>query len=455
VTSEGRLPLGDVISYALPSATVAIVMVSVAMYLPNYYTDELGVTAGLLSWVFLAGRVLDAVTDPLMGFVSDRTHTRLGRRRPYMLVAALPLWIVFVLVWSPASSLSPTGVFVHLLACYLLLYVFMTIFSIPYVALGMELTPSYDDRTRLFGVRQLFMVVGTAAGMLAPFAFAEAMGGKASGYPTMALSLGGIGAVLIVIASVRIRERPRAEVQDQLAFFRGLRVTAANRPFRILLLVYLASHVGGSFIAPLSLFIAKYVIKVEWAMQPVMLAYLAGSMLSIPIWLRLSRAYGKNRTWTIGMLVGVSAYATSYTYHEGTWVLWVVLGAVVGAAGGCTMTLGPAIAADAIDQDELETGRRREGVFMGVWSLIDKAAVGLAVFVGMQGLDLIGYVPNQDQTQGVISGMKFLYCVLPAVLNLAAVVAFQRFPITRELHDRIREQLEVQRKGSVSAEVGG
>jgi Na+/melibiose symporter-like transporter len=175
-------------------------------------------------------------------------------------------------------------------------------------------------------------------------------------------------------------------------------VTLSNRPFRVLLMVYLASHVGGSFIAPLSLFIAKYVIQVEWAMQPVMLAYLAGSMLSIPIWLRLSKTYGKNRAWTIGMSVGVLAYATSYTYHEGTWVLWVILGGVVGAAGGCTMTLGPAIAADAIDSDELETGRRREGVFMGVWSLVDKAAIGLAVFIGMQGLEYVGYVPNQDQT---------------------------------------------------------
>jgi sugar (glycoside-pentoside-hexuronide) transporter len=437
----GRLPFGDLLAYALPSATVAIVGVSVAMYLPNYYTDELGVSAGLLSWVFLAGRISDAVTDPLMGFVSDRTVTRWGRRRPYMVLAALPIWVVFFFIWAPGGSLSTTGIFVHLLACYLLLYAFLTLFSIPYVALGMELTPSYHDRTRLFGVRQVLTVVGTTGGMLAPFAFAEWMGSKEAGYPAMALSLGGVGAALILLASFRIRERAGTATRNSLSFLKGLRVTAANRPFRILLVVYLASHVGGSFIAPLSLFIAKYVIKVEWAMQPVMLAYLAGSMLSIPIWLRISNQYGKNRAWTIGMLVGVLAYATSYTYHEGTWVLWVILGAVVGAAGGCTMTLGPSIAADAIDQDELETGQRREGVFMGVWSLVDKAAVGVAVFVGMQGLEFVGYVPNQDQTEGVIEGMKFLYCVLPAILNLVAVAVFQLFPITRERHEQIREQL--------------
>jgi Na+/melibiose symporter-like transporter len=261
----------------------------------------------------------------------------------------------------------------------------------------------------------------------------------------MALCLGALGVVLILITFARVREPTRTDTAEALPFGRGLRATLSNRPFRVLLLVYLASHVGGSFIAPLSLFIAKYVIQVEWAMQPVMLAYLAGSMLSIPIWLRLSKVHGKNRTWTIGMLLGVTGYAISYSYHEGTWVLWMILAVVVGAATGCTLTLGPAIAADVIDSDELATGARREGVFMGVWSLVDKAAVGLAVFVGMQGLEAIGYVPNRAQTPGVIAGMKFLYCLLPAILNLVAVGLFQYFPITREVHREMRTELEARR----------
>lgn len=445
--TDGRLSFGEVLSYGLPASTMAVVMVSVAIYLPNFYTDELGLTAGLLSWVFLAGRIWDAVTDPLMGYVSDRTRTRWGRRRPYMLLAALPLWLVFFLIWSPASALSSGGVFFHLLLCYLLLYSFWTVFSIPYVALGMELTSEYHERTRLFGVRQIFTVVGTAAGMLAPFAFDRALGGKQAGYAAMALLLGGLGVILIGITAARVRERPRVDPGNGLSFLGGLRATLSNRPFRVLLLVYLASHVGGSFIAPLSLYIAKYVIQVEWAMQPVMIAYLAGSMLSIPIWLRLSRIHGKNRTWTLGMALGVLGYATSTTYHEGSWMLWMILAVVVGAAAGCTMTLGPAIAADVIDSDELVTGARREGVFMGVWSLVDKAAIGLAVFAGMQGLESIGYVPNQAQTESVITGMKFLYCILPAILNGVALLLFQRFPITREVHEEIRQRLAARSSG--------
>jgi GPH family glycoside/pentoside/hexuronide:cation symporter len=294
----------------------------------------------------------------------------------------------------------------------------------------------------------MFAVIGVAVGMLAPFAFAQAMGGKELGYPAMAATLGGVGVMLILVTVVGVRERPRQDTAASLPFAAGLRATLANRPFRILLAVYLASHVGGSFIAPLSLFIAKYVIKVEWAMQPVMLAYLAGSVASIPVWLRISKIHGKNHTWTLGMIVGTLGYAASYSYHEGTWIRWMILAVVVGAASGCTMTLGPSIAADAIDSDELQTRRRREGVFMGVWSLVDKAAIGLAVFIGMQGLEAVGYVPNQEQTEPVIAGMKFLYCLLPAILNAVALIIFQRFPITREVHEQIRAQLEARRNAA-------
>jgi GPH family glycoside/pentoside/hexuronide:cation symporter len=173
-----------------------------------------------------------------------------------------------------------------------------------------------------------------------------------------------------------------------------------------------------------------------------MLAYMGGAIASIPLWLRLSKKVGKNRAWTTAMMVGTIGYTLSYTYDEGTWIRWIVLAVVVGSSTGCTMVLAPAISADVIDSDELETGTRREGAFVGVWSFLDKAAVGLAVFVGLQGLEAIGYVPNVEQSESVIEGMKFLYCLLPAALHLVALLVFQKFPITPQVHAGIRKELE-------------
>lgn len=445
---DPKLGRGEILIYSLPALGTSMILVSVALYLPNFYTDELGVTAGLLSWVFLLGRFWDALTDPLMGYLSDRTRSRWGRRRPYFLLSALPLWAAFYLIWAPSSSLSPTGTFVHLLICYLALYTFWTVFSIPYLSLGMELTPDYHERTRVFGVRQGFYVAGTGLGMLAPGFFASATGDKQAGYSLMGAIFGGLMVVMIGITFLRIRERTAPSELHSFPFFEGLRITFRNRAFRVLLFVYLFSVVGGSFIAPLSLFMAKYVIREEWVMKYVMLAYLAGSLGSIPLWLRLSRTYGKQKTWTWALLLATVGYALSYSYHEGTWIRWIVLAVVVGAGNGCTMTLGPAVSADVIDSDELETGRRREGAFVGVWSFVDKAAIGLAVFVGLQGLHAIGYQPNVEQNSDVIAGMKFLYCLLPAIFHLAALVVFQRFPITQEVHAEIRAQLDARRGAS-------
>lgn len=448
--SEERLSTGRIVGYSLPAFGAAMVLLSVAVYLPNYYTDELGLSAALLGWVILAGRLWDAVTDPLVGHVSDRTRSRWGRRRPYFLLSAIPLWLAFYLIWSPAPGLSATALFAHLLVSYLILYTFWTIFWIPYISLGMELTPSYHERTRLFGTRQGFFLFGAAVGMLAPELFARAAGGPQAGYPPMALLFGGVACGLILVAFAGQRERPSAARQEHFPFFQGLRVTFRNRAFVVLMFTYLVALVGGSFIAPLTLYVAKYVIQAREVVPLVMLAYLAGSVAAIPLWVKLSRRLGKNRTWSIAMLLATAVYATSFSYHEGTWRLWIALAALIGAANGCTMTLGPSLSADVIDSDELETGRRREGAFMGIWSFLDKAAVGLAIFVGMQGLAAVGYVPNEEQPERVVLGIKVLYCIVPAVCHLAAVLLFQRFPITAEVHARIRAGLDA--RGLVGSE---
>lgn len=451
---DERLSIGQILSYGLPSFGTAMIMISVAIYLPNFYTDEVGVTAGMLSWVFLAGRIWDAVTDPFMGHLSDRTITRWGRRRPYFVIAALPLWLLFYLIWSPDLSLPASTSFLYLLVYYLVLYTFWTIFSVPYVSLGMELTPAYHERTRLFAGRQGFLIAGTLVGMLAPVTFGQLWGDKASGYSVMGAVFGGLCALMILFTFSRVRERPGRSTDQSFPFIKGLGVTLRNRAFLVLLMVYLFSFVGGSFIAPLTLYMAKYVIKAEWVVRYVMVAYMLGTLFSIPLWLRLSRLYGKKKAWSIAMMVGTVGYALTYSYDEGTWLRWIVLAVVVGSATGCGMTMGPAISADVIDSDELETGMRREGAFIGVWSFLDKAAVGLAVFIGLQGLEQIGYRPNVEQTEEVIFGLKFLYCILPAAFHLIAVLIFQKFPITQEAHTEIRAQLEARRAAGAGSASG-
>lgn len=438
---ENRLTKVELATYALPAFPASLVLITVAIYLPNFYTDNLGVTAGMLSWVFLIGRFWDAVTDPAMGYISDRTRTRWGRRRPYLIIAALPVWLSFYFIWSPDPNLEPFVLFIYLLVCYLTLYTFWTVFNVPYQSLGMELTSDYHQRSILFGVRQVLYVLGTIAGMVIPAILASKMGDRLAAYSLFSLYAGGLVAIILVVAFIRLREREDIVHKEGFSFVEGLRVMLGNRAFVLLVLTYLASMVGSSFIAPLSMYMAKYVINAEWAVQYVVLTYMLGGMLTIPFWVWLAGRTSKIRAWQIALVIGGLGYLSGLMYDDGTWKLWMLLAFIVGTSYGCSTALGPSIIADIIDQDELETGKRREGAFVGIQSFIDKAAVGIAIFIGMQGLDMIGYQPNVPQKPIVIDGLMFLYCILPGVLQFVAVAIIHRFPITREVHRQIREQL--------------
>ena len=444
-STERHLSIGQIISYSLPNFGSYMILMTVAIYLPNFYTDDLGVTAGMLSWVFLFGRFWDAVTDPVMGHISDHTRTRWGRRRPYFLISILPLWFLFYLIWSPSTSLSTNATFAHLLICYLLLYTFWTVFNIPYYSLGMELTPEYNERSRLFGGRQAFGILGIVTGTVVPVLFVKITGTKVDGYSLMAAVSGGICVVFILIMFSRIKEKAESLENPTYPFIKGLGVTFRNRAFVILVLSYSTCLIGQSFIPPLAMYMAKYVIKVEWVVQPGVLTYMGTAILSIPGWLYISRKIGKKKAWSASILLGTIGFVIIFTIKEGMWLRWVLCTIPVGAAWGCLMTLGPSIQADVIDSDELETGTRREGAFVGVWSFIDKAAIGIAIFAGLQGLELIGYVPNVEQSEIVKMGITVLYSLLPAVLNIIALVVFQMFPITQEVHAELRAQLDARK----------
>ncbi len=440
--NDDRLTAAEIMSYAAPMFGMGIIMVGMTAFLPNFYTDVLFVGAGLLSVVFLVGRIWDAVTDPVMGYISDRTKTRWGRRRPYFLLSAPPLALIFYLIWSPIPSLSPKGLFVQLLVLYLMLYAFWTIFFIPYSALGAELSMDYHERTRIFGARQVSGFIGAVVGTIAFAYFSQHAGDDISTYSLLAGVCGLLTMFLILISFRGTRENPEFQRREPIPFFEGVGITFRNRAFVIILIVWVLTITGSSFLAPLTIYMAKYVIGKPQVVSGVILSYIGGAAASIYLWVKLAKRIGKNKTWTIGMSVAAVAFFLSITYHEGTWVRWLILAVIAGTGYGCATSIGPSLTADVIDSDELKTGRRREGAFFGLLTFAEKSAIGLALFIGMGGLELIGYVPNVPQTESVIWGMKFLYCLLPGVCYVAAILVFQLFPITPEIHAQIRAELD-------------
>jgi GPH family glycoside/pentoside/hexuronide:cation symporter len=415
---------------------------TVVIYLPKFYTDTLLLSPALIGVTFLIGRFWDAITDPVMGHISDRTQSRMGRRRPYFIISAIPVAIAYYFLWSPPSDLKGFELFVFVTVAYLMTYTFWTIFSIPYNSLGAEITMDYHERTVLTGVRESLGVLGTLVAATAPIFLVNLLGDQRKGYSLLSLITGTITAASIFIAFFNIKENPEFQKQRPIAIKEGIKVIFRNRPFRVLLLVFVIAFMGNSLVPILTLYMADYVVKTPKIAPVIIVVYLLFTALSIVFWTRLSRKIGKKETWSYALVFSSVIFLLSTYYHQGTWLVWIILAGLAGFGYGCTLALAYSMMADVIDMDELETGRRREGAYFGIWFLIEKGAAGMTVFLGMQALALMGYIPNVEQPLRVFWTLKFLYSILPAVCFFGGYLLLRNYPITQEVHARIRAEIE-------------
>lgn len=428
-----------------------MMFIMVSVYLSKFYTDTLLLAPAFVAWTFLIGRFWDGFTDPIMGYASDATKSRMGRRRPYFLLSAIPVGIAYFYLWSPPDSLRGWGLFLYLTATYLLMYTFWTIFSIPHNSLGAELTMDYHERTVLTGVREGLGVIGALVGTMVPPIFAARLGDIGKGYSYLAGMIGLVTAVSIFICFFSVRENPEFQKQQPIAIKEGLKALYGNRPFRILVIVFVIALIGNAFVPILTLYMADYVVQLPRIAPVIILGYILAAALSIIFWTRLSRRIGKRKAWSRALIFASVIFALSIYYHEGTWLVWIILAILAGFAYGASVALPPSMMADVIDLDELQTGRRREGAYFGIWSFIDKAAVGIAVFVGMYSLDFMGYIPNQAQTLRVFWTLKTLYSILPTVCFAACCYLLRNYPIDQREHERIRAEIEKTSASSIES----
>jgi sugar (glycoside-pentoside-hexuronide) transporter len=441
-SASQKLSRFEIISYGLPRSGSAMMFFMVSVYLAKFYTDTLLLAPAFVAWTFLIGRFWDGFTDPIMGHVSDATKSRMGRRRPYFLLSAIPVGIAYFYLWSPPEALKDWGLFLYLTATYLLMYTFWTVFSIPHNSLGAELTMDYHERTVLTGVREGIGVIGALVGTMAPPIFAAVLGDVSRAYSYLAGMIGLVTAVLILICFFGVKENPEFQKQHPIAIKESLKALYGNRPFRILVIVFVIALIGNAFVPILTLYVADYVVQMPRIAPVIILSYILATAVSIIFWIRLSRRIGKKEAWSRALLFSSVIFALTTYYHQGTWLVWIILAILAGFAYGGTVALAPSMMADVIDLDELQTGRRREGTYFGIWSFIDKAAIGIAVFIGMYSLDIMGYVPNQAQPLRVFWTLKVLYSILPTICFAVCAYLLRHYPIDQREHERIRAEIE-------------
>lgn len=445
------LPLSQRLAYAAPAFALAIVGIPIYVYIPKFYTDVVGVNIATLGTLLLLVRLFDAITDPLIGSVSDRTSTRYGRRRPYIAGGSILLAVTVYALFNP-PALSSSAATVWFGASIFAVFLFWTIVTVPYESLGPELSFDYDHRTVLFAFRDGALLVGTLVAASSPalvtslFDLSPDADGERAKFFWVSVFYVPLLVALCWWSILALRERKQPQEAPGAKTRLDLRLVARNRPFIILIIAYTISALGGSLPATLILYYVEYVLHSSRADLFLALYFVTGILL-LPAWIRIAHRIGKKRAWLLSMTINTGAFIGVFFLGPGDANWYAALVILSGMGFGATVVLPSAMEADVIDYDEFLSGRRREGLYVGIWSITKKLTAALGVGIALAVLGASGYTPNVQQPQSVQLTLRILYALVPSACNIIAIAIALAYPLDADLHGRIRAATEDRKEG--------
>ena len=408
----------------------------IGLYFLYFLTDIVGISPALAGTVFMIGRSWDAITDPAVGLISDRTKTRWGRRRPYFLLAALPLVLLYSLLWQE-FDFSTNLTFFYYTLLYMLFMTALTVFHVPYISLISEYSTDYMERTSITNYRIFFQLFFGLVAAVIPKMIADS-----TSYSTMALLIGIFMMIIAILLFSLTRERPVAVQTEKADFFGELKSIFQNRAMRYLLFIYVGCYAAANVIEGFVIYYLKYYLNREMDMSILFVIVIGAGILSLPIWTKVTKIIGKKNALVIGLvmwLVGqlgwiiLSPNSPSYFVY--------VIGAVVGVGYGVAHVLPWAMLPDVIDFDELRTGKRNEGIYSGIMTFFMKLANSISIFLIGLVLQFSGYVANEVQTADTMLVIKWTMVLAPGIFVVLALVTTWIYPYSREDHENIRQQL--------------
>jgi GPH family glycoside/pentoside/hexuronide:cation symporter len=447
------LPLRVTAAYAAPGFAFALIGIPVYVHLPKFYGDTLGLDLALVGAIILVSRAWDAVTDPAIGFLSDRTATRLGRRRPWILAGALPLALATAGLLAPPAGLSGGPLAWWFAALLFLTFLSWTAVQIPHAALGAEVAVGHHDRTALFGARDGLWILGTLVAAASPGLARAALGlpagseGDRAALRAMALLYAPVLVLLPWWCVAGVKER--ATVHSSAATpWRATREAWQNPPFRVLLAAYGIGALGAAMPATLILFYVEYVLRAPQLASAFLALYFVSGFAFLPAWTRLARRTGKKRAWIAAMAVNAGAFVFAYFLGPGDTVAYAGVCLVSGIGFGAGLVLPNSLVADVVDYDELRSGQRREGLYFGLWSIVTKLSAALGAAAALPALQFAGFVPQAaEQPAAVQQALRVLYAAVPCACYAAGLLVARHFPIDEAVHQRIREAVRQRAAG--------
>lgn len=438
----GKLPIRIKLGFGICDMGGNLFFTMMGFYLLFFMTDVVGLAAGLAGTALMIGKIWDAVTDPTVGYLSDRTRTRWGRRRPYMFVGSFLLMAMMTLMFTAPGYGTQLQLFAWAAVTYCLLCTAYTLVNIPYGALTPELTTDYNERTVINAYRMSFAVVGTllGAGLVLPIVgMADSI---ENGWTLAGTVMGAIMLITALVTVFSVREPLHGEAPPQQNILKSYAQVLGMKVFLTCLIPWTLHITGITIIQGALLYYFIYFYGNETGFQIALVSLLVSAMIFIPLWTVVSGKIGKKKSYNYGMTILAAAVMVFFLVGHRVPMEFSYLIMAVAGFGFATQYVMPyAIVPDVVEYDYAENGVRREGVFYGLWTFTSKVGQAFAIALSGWTLSIFGYRPDLVQTDLALLGIRLLCGPIPVIFFVAGVVVLSYYPITREKYEEILNKI--------------
>ena len=446
--TSGKLPKRTKLFYGIGDLGNAVVNSAIQFFLMKFYTDAALILPFLAGNALLIGKIWDAINDPLFGWFTDKTKSRFGRRRVFMIFGAIPLGISITLLWF-VPPMSRIWTFIWIALTFVLFDTLWTLTNVPYYALTSELSDDYDERSSLTTYRMVMAVPAYLVGAALTPAIVGLFALQRTGYAFIGIVYGAFCALVLLISAAGFRERKGAVISEaEPSPFKSFGTAVKNKLFVRLCSIYFIVNISFAFIKILMAYYLEYQLLMKTQTSLVMGLMLICVTLSLPFWQWVSRKIDKGPAYGWGMLVGGAVIIlTFFLPHKPNALIYII--AILAGFGFSAQWIFPwAMVADVADYDRVETGQQRSGVYYGIWGLATKISEALALASVGWILTWFGYVPNVEQAPQALLGIRLFFGLIPAGFIFLSLPLLFKYPITRESHALVKAKLEAMDKSN-------
>ena len=470
---SGKLSLATKLFYGMGDIYGGGAFNIVNFYYAVFLTDIVKIHPSYSAVIFLISKIWDAVTDPLMGYISDRTNSRWGRRRPYFLLGIPLIFISFIMLWFPVDYDSQVSRFVYVLLAYMFFNTVVTLVMVPYQAMSAELTGDYEERTSLNSIRLVFSLVASLFCALIPLFIINGFGmnveGIRKGYITMSVVFGLFFALPWVGTFLFTYETPvkTASLSHEKLWFKSMFAPLKIKTFRKFLALQLFTFIAFDIIVLIIGHYMKYWMQNYEAMNILLGLLIICEVAAVPVYSKISHKKGKTTAFVTGAIIwAIACLGMFFIQRDTPLIALYVVGIFVGIGLSGAIVTPYTMFGDVVDVGELAFGENRSGSFSGMLTFLRKSATALAQSLVLASLGWFGYQEplemmqkgvlvsvEQEQPDSILFIIRMIISFIPIILLSFAFIIAKRYPLTKEVHNQVREILDTHEQLTQEQEV--